>query len=106
MTSVCISRLMLSIQSLAAGLQVEPTWLLSHAEMSRLRWRQGAHEGEMIVEIETIEVPDQDGELELRTRAKDGGTDSQSGDDSLGCQSPKVFMSVVGQYDDLASRKV
>ena len=59
-TSVSVSRVMLSIQSFAAGLRVDPKWLLSHAELSRVQWRKGSHEGELIVEIECVEVPGHD----------------------------------------------
>jgi hypothetical protein len=41
---------MLSIRSLAATYDVDPTWLLSHAELSRVHWRRGANEGEIYVE--------------------------------------------------------
>ncbi|KAJ3478286.1 hypothetical protein NLI96_g9867 [Meripilus lineatus] len=76
-TSVAVARLMLSIQSLAAGLKVEPTWLLSHAELSRVRWRRGAHEAELIVEIDSAEAPDRMVELtslgDLRTSTNQKG---------------------------------
>ena len=49
---------MLSIQSLAAGLNPDSRWLLNNAELSRVRWRKGAHDGELIVEVEAVEVPD------------------------------------------------
>lgn len=62
--SVSVSRVMLSIQSFAAGLHKDPKWLLSHAELSRVRWRKGSHDGELIVEIESAE-PEEDKDLEL-----------------------------------------
>lgn len=42
---------MLSIKSLAATAHVDPGWLLNHAELSRVHWRQGATEGEIVVEV-------------------------------------------------------
>ncbi|KAH7884353.1 hypothetical protein F5I97DRAFT_1778610, partial [Phlebopus sp. FC_14] len=47
--SVC--RAMLSIRSLASTGHVAPAWLLNHAEMSRVQWRRGAAEGEIVVEM-------------------------------------------------------
>ncbi|KIJ65641.1 hypothetical protein HYDPIDRAFT_27637 [Hydnomerulius pinastri MD-312] len=46
---VSVCRAMLSIRSLAATGHVEPAWLLNHAELSRVHWRRGAAEGEIIV---------------------------------------------------------
>ncbi|KAL4250282.1 hypothetical protein ABKN59_003165 [Abortiporus biennis] len=51
--SVAISRLMFSIQNLAANLHLDATWLLSHAEMSRVRWKKGSHE-EPGMEMNTV----------------------------------------------------
>ncbi|KAG8216455.1 hypothetical protein J3R82DRAFT_6562 [Butyriboletus roseoflavus] len=42
---------MLSIKSLAATMHVDPGWLLNHAELSRVHWRHGAVEGEIVVEM-------------------------------------------------------
>ncbi|KII94209.1 hypothetical protein PLICRDRAFT_88465 [Plicaturopsis crispa FD-325 SS-3] len=53
--SVCMSRLMLSIGSLAANLSVDPIWLLNNAEMSRVRWKNGTTEMEIIVEVDAAE---------------------------------------------------
>ncbi|KAJ8507157.1 hypothetical protein ONZ45_g10446 [Pleurotus djamor] len=51
-TSVCVSRIMLSIQSLAASLGSDTAWLLNNVELSRVNWRHGAHEGELIVDLD------------------------------------------------------
>ncbi|KAJ3485227.1 hypothetical protein NLI96_g5110 [Meripilus lineatus] len=48
---------MLRLQSLAAGLQLDSRWLLNNAELSRVRWRKGSHDGELIVEIDCVEAP-------------------------------------------------
>ncbi|KAH9854418.1 hypothetical protein C2E23DRAFT_884010 [Lenzites betulinus] len=53
--AVSVSRLMLSIRSLAEQLSVSPDWLLNNTELSRVNWKQGARLGELIVEIEPIE---------------------------------------------------
>lgn len=63
-TSIATSRLMLSIQDLAAHLRLDATWLLSNAELSRIRWRQGSSDGELIVEIESVEASSES-EVEL-----------------------------------------
>ncbi|KAI0352280.1 hypothetical protein OH77DRAFT_1523532 [Trametes cingulata] len=53
--AVSVSRLMLSIRSLAARLSVSPDWLLNNTELSRVNWKPGARNGELIVEIDPIE---------------------------------------------------
>ncbi|KAF9218129.1 hypothetical protein BS17DRAFT_811812 [Gyrodon lividus] len=50
-TVVSVCRAMLNIKSLAATWHVEPAWLLNHAELSRVQWRRGGKEGELVVEI-------------------------------------------------------
>jgi hypothetical protein len=42
---------MLSIRSVAATAHVDPEWLLNHAELSRVYWRQANVDGEIIVEV-------------------------------------------------------
>ncbi|KAF8899373.1 hypothetical protein BD779DRAFT_1488474 [Infundibulicybe gibba] len=49
-TSIATSRLLFSIHSLAAHIGSDSAWLLNNAELSRVGWKQGAHEGEIIVE--------------------------------------------------------
>lgn len=49
-TSVAASRVMLSIHSLAAKLGSDSAWLLNNIELSRVPWRRGATEGEIIVD--------------------------------------------------------
>ncbi|KAI8980564.1 hypothetical protein BD414DRAFT_492584 [Trametes punicea] len=53
--SVSVSRLMLSIRSLAARLSVSPDWLLNNTELSRVNWKPGPRQGELIVEIDPVE---------------------------------------------------
>ncbi|KAF8556007.1 hypothetical protein OG21DRAFT_1409977, partial [Imleria badia] len=48
---VSVCRVMLSIRSVAATAHVDPEWLLNHAELSRVYWRQGNVDGEIIVEV-------------------------------------------------------
>lgn len=55
MAAVSVSRLMLSIRSLAEQLSVSPDWLLNNTELSRVNWKQGTRNGELIVEIEPLE---------------------------------------------------
>lgn len=62
--SVAVSRLILNMQSLAANLSLDTKWLLNNAELSRVRWRKGSRDGELIVEVDVAEAPD-DAELEL-----------------------------------------
>jgi len=49
-TSVAVSRVMFSIHSLAHKLGSDSAWLLNNVELSRVGWRRGAREGELIVE--------------------------------------------------------
>ncbi|KAF9264909.1 hypothetical protein L218DRAFT_1076341 [Marasmius fiardii PR-910] len=50
-TSVAISRLMLNIRSLADRLGYDEQWIFNNVEISRLNWRKGPREGEIIVEV-------------------------------------------------------
>lgn len=56
---VSVCRAMLSIKSLAATMHVDPGWLLNHAELSRVHWRPGTREGEIVVEAldDSYELP-------------------------------------------------
>ncbi|KAH8094644.1 hypothetical protein BXZ70DRAFT_1033918 [Cristinia sonorae] len=54
-TSIAVSRLILSMHSLAANLSLDPKWLLNNAELSRVRWRKGSRDGEIIVEVDSAE---------------------------------------------------
>ncbi|KAK0479678.1 hypothetical protein IW261DRAFT_1625138 [Armillaria novae-zelandiae] len=49
-TSIAVSRVMFSIHSLAAHLGSDTIWLLNNIELSRVNWRRGNTEGEIIVE--------------------------------------------------------
>ncbi|KAK0234148.1 hypothetical protein IW262DRAFT_1334689 [Armillaria fumosa] len=49
-TSIAVSRVMFSIHSLAAHLGSDTTWLLNNIELSRVNWRRGNTEGEIIIE--------------------------------------------------------
>ncbi|KAG2149032.1 uncharacterized protein EDB93DRAFT_1143213 [Suillus bovinus] len=55
-TVISVCRAMLSIRSLAASCHVEPAWLLNHAELSRVHWRRGISEGEIVVEVNEMDV--------------------------------------------------
>ena len=49
-TSIALSRVLLSIHSLAAKLGSAAPWALNSVELSRLSWRPGSTEGEIVVE--------------------------------------------------------
>ncbi|KAG1722031.1 uncharacterized protein EDB91DRAFT_1175361 [Suillus paluster] len=55
-TAVSVCRAMISIRSLAATYHVDSTWLLNHAELSRVQWRRGTTEGEIFVEVNEMDV--------------------------------------------------
>lgn len=83
-SSVSVSRLLLRIGSLASHLNIEPNMLLSTAELSRVKWRRGAHDGEIIVEINTIE--------------DSYGMDAMGGTSGPGTSG--LYTTEVGVYDD------
>ncbi|KIJ58136.1 hypothetical protein HYDPIDRAFT_171390 [Hydnomerulius pinastri MD-312] len=58
-TVVSISRTMLNLQSLAVTAHVDPAWLLNPAELSRVHWRLGSIDGEIVVEANdsSIQLP-------------------------------------------------
>ncbi|KZT22625.1 hypothetical protein NEOLEDRAFT_1137618 [Neolentinus lepideus HHB14362 ss-1] len=58
MTSIAMSRLMFSIHSLSASLGTESEWLLSHLEMSRMHFRHGVRDGELIVDVDNVGADD------------------------------------------------
>ncbi|KAJ8586993.1 hypothetical protein M405DRAFT_794832 [Rhizopogon salebrosus TDB-379] len=51
-TIVSVCHALLSIRSLSATLHIDPAWLLSHAELSRVHWTKGDSEGEIFVELQ------------------------------------------------------
>ena len=53
------------MQSLASNLCISPKWLLSNAELSRINWRHGSREGELIVEVQVAEDEGDHFEVEL-----------------------------------------
>lgn len=53
---VSVCRVMLSIRSVAATGHVDPEWLLNHAELSRVHWRRGTVDGEIIVEASELPI--------------------------------------------------
>ncbi|KAF8551748.1 hypothetical protein OG21DRAFT_1498889 [Imleria badia] len=76
LTIVSMCRAMLSIKSLAATLHVDPGWLLNHAELSRVHWRQGATEGEIVVEtfdLPVVSSPFKDAESMMSVDTKGAG---------------------------------
>ena len=91
---------MLSMHSFAAGLEVDTRWLFSNAELSRINWRRGSHDGELIVEVDTVEMSDQEKVLDIGPRRMGGDTHTWKANSS---NPPRVYTTVVGQYDDLAS---
>lgn len=56
-SAVAVSRLMLSIRSLAAKLKTSPNWLFNPSELSRVRWRavSGDYGRSIVVEMDTYE---------------------------------------------------
>jgi hypothetical protein len=76
-TSICISRIMLGIRSLAAELISDPTLLLNNAELSRVLLKKGTNAGEFIVNVDHEDVTKY-GVLDIRRQsgsAADVGSD-------------------------------
>jgi hypothetical protein len=53
-TSIGVSRVLFSIHSLADKLGSDSAWLLNNVELSRVGWKRGAHDGELIIERNTV----------------------------------------------------
>jgi len=68
-SSVAVTRVMLSIHSLADKLGSDSAWLLNNVELSRVGWRKGSHEGELIIEGHTV-YADNDLESDSRSISK------------------------------------
>ncbi|KAH9926507.1 uncharacterized protein B0H18DRAFT_1006471 [Fomitopsis serialis] len=84
-SSVSVSRLILSIRSLASQLSIDPDTLLSTAELSRISWKRGARDGEIIVDINTVEDSYDMGDIENVVRPN----------------TPGFYTTQVGVYDDI-----
>ncbi|EIW79535.1 hypothetical protein CONPUDRAFT_144793 [Coniophora puteana RWD-64-598 SS2] len=50
--TVAICHALLSVRSLAARLNVDASWLLSNSELSRINYRRGTNEGEILVDYD------------------------------------------------------
>ncbi|KAN0085886.1 hypothetical protein V8E55_007020 [Tylopilus felleus] len=73
LTIVSVCRAMLAMKSLATTLHVDPGWLLNHAELSRVHWRRGATEGEIVVDAYDMPIASpRDAESALSVNAKRG----------------------------------
>ncbi|CAK5266065.1 unnamed protein product [Mycena citricolor] len=72
-TSIAASRIMLSIHSLAHKLGSDSAWLLNNVELSRVPWRRGATEGEIIVERFSTECPDAEVDGDVDVDVESGG---------------------------------
>lgn len=85
---------MFSIRSLAAALSMDSVALLSTAELSRVRWKLGAHSGELIVEIDSAEPEPEPGDRD----------DLELGDmyspPRLPRAAPRIYTTQVGVYND------
>ncbi|KAK7464147.1 hypothetical protein VKT23_006312 [Stygiomarasmius scandens] len=102
LSSVAISRLMLSIQSVADRLGYDESWVLNNIELSRVSWRKGSHDGEIIVEVDPGDV------IELTTAPRRTGPGSpldspsslESGDMRKGRVGIGIRVTRVGYLDD------
>lgn len=76
---------MLSIRSLAAqlSLSMDLDTLFSTAELSRIRWKRGEHDRELIVDVDAVEA-------RIELDGSDGRLTSPS--------EPTIHMSMVGRY--------
>jgi hypothetical protein len=103
-----MSRIMFSIHSLASNLGSSTGWLLSNVELSRVGWKKGRHENEIIVERGFDNNVDDSvldihgyGDIEL---AEVDGVKYRSSYDTWRSKSsiPRLTESRVGVYDDHA----
>lgn len=59
---------MLGLRSLAANLSLDPEWVLNQTELSRVPWRYGGADGELVVEVDGldgIDVMDHPGRIQI-----------------------------------------
>ncbi|TFK56401.1 hypothetical protein OE88DRAFT_12702 [Heliocybe sulcata] len=78
--SLCMSRVMFSIHSLADNLNCDPDWLLNHLELSRVNWKKGENDGELVVEMEVVEAredPEARGGYSFGVRASAGAAHAE-----------------------------
>lgn len=73
-----------------------------------MNWRRGSHEGELIVEVNSVEAHST-GKIEVETIG-DGGSTSGSDSDHSGnngkpLASPRIYATVFGQHDDLMANR-
>ncbi|KAJ3475722.1 hypothetical protein NLI96_g11649 [Meripilus lineatus] len=80
-------------------------WLLSESELSRVRWRNGDKEGELIVEINSVE------ETPMMNRSVTVTTDSASETEytlknpERAYSPPRLYVTVYDQHDDLMANR-
>jgi hypothetical protein len=90
-TSVAISRLMLNLRSLASRLGYDEEWIFNNVEISRLNWKKGEREGEIIVEVDDHYEDEQDVELlERRGSMLKDGLSSYQSSSSVGVRVTRV----------------
>jgi hypothetical protein len=83
-TSICISRVMLGIRSLAAELVSDPALVLNNAELSRVCWKKGPNAGELIVDVDdysfgVLDIRQEiDRDLDMESDKDSGTTDQVS----------------------------
>lgn len=65
---------------------MDPDTLLSTAELSRIQWKRGAYDGEIIVEVDTVEEDEYD--MDNMTHTGRSST-------------PGFYTTEVGTYDDI-----
>jgi hypothetical protein len=73
--AVSVSRVMLSIHSLASHLNSADVWLLNHGELSRVQWKKGSRAGELLVDVNVAEPE----EMELSSIVTDAVKTTQVG---------------------------
>ena len=94
---------MLALQSMAEDLGVSDVRLLfSSAELSRIRWRRGPQQGEFVVDVDPAEVPDPGMVFDIGQDGSRAGTPNYGESACSSFSSPRVYTTIVGQYDDLA----
>ncbi|EJC99971.1 uncharacterized protein FOMMEDRAFT_159549 [Fomitiporia mediterranea MF3/22] len=109
--SICASRLILSIHSLAADMGSDPTFLLSNIEISRIAWRPGKNENELIVDLGNRDISCPSTPLEVihlasLPKGKEDNSSSRPGTSgSAGLHSTRIGMVHRNDsYVDLATR--
>ena len=80
-------------------------WLLSESELSRVRWRNGDKEGELIVEINSVEETPMMNRSVTVTMDSASETEYTLKNPERAHSPPRLYVTVYDQHDDLMANR-